>query len=136
MGEVIYKKCPKCGATMERDDSLVLTSIPPKYRYICPNCGEMEADTYHPLLSPYDAVKQELTLEDLVKYREELDNWDWEKFRREAAKDAMTGMMANADFWHQVWSHNRVNGRCDYPSEIAHLAIACADELIKQLKEK
>lgn len=61
---------------------------------------------------------------------------DWEAFRREAAKDAMNGMMANADFWQHVWSHNRVNGRCDYPSEIAHFAIACADELIKQLKEK
>lgn len=139
MGEVIYKKCPKCGAIMERDESLVLTSIPPKYRYFCPKCGEIEADTYPPTtntLSPYDAVKQELTLEDLVKYREELDNLDWEKYRREAAKDAMTGMMANADFWRHVWSHNRVNGRCDYPSEIAHFAIACADELIKQLKEK
>lgn len=121
---------------MERDDSLVLTSIPPKYRYICPNCGEMEADTYPPLLSPYDAVKQELALEDLEKFREALDNWDWEKYRREAAKAAMTGMMANANFWQRVWSHNRVNGRCDYPSEIAHFAIACADELTKQLKEK
>ena len=59
---------------------------------------------------------------------------DWDTFRREAAKDAMTGMMANADFWQQVWSHNRVNGRCDYPSEIAHFAIACADELIKALQ--
>ena len=59
---------------------------------------------------------------------------DWNAFRREAAKDAMTGMMANADFWQQVWSHNRVNGRCDYPSEIAHFAIACADELIKALQ--
>ena len=59
---------------------------------------------------------------------------DWDAFRRDAAKDAMNGMMANADFWHQVWSNNRVNGRCDYPSEIAHFAISCADELIKALQ--
>ena len=48
----------------------------------------------------------------------------------------MSGMMANADFWQQIWSENRVDGRCDYPSEIAHFAVACADELIKQLKEQ
>lgn len=123
MGEVIYKKCPKCGATMERDDSLVLTSIPPKYRYICPNCGEMEADTYPPLLSPYDAVKQELTLEDLVKYREELDNWDLEKFRREAAKDILGVVIA------------KKSSMCSY-AEVVEEAIKFADELIKQLKKK
>lgn len=124
MGEVIYKKCPKCGAIMERDDSMVLTSIPPKYRYICPNCGEVEADTYPPLLSPYDAVKQELTLEDLVKYREELDNWDWEKFRREAAKDILCTLLLDT--------------RRSYTTPIqkdVEDAISWADELVKQLKE-
>lgn len=64
------------------------------------------------------------------------DDSNWSAFRREAAKDAMSGMMANADFWQQIWSENRVDGRCDYPSEIAHFAVACADELIKQLKEQ
>lgn len=126
MAEVIYKKCPKCGAAMERDDSTVLTSIPPKYRYICHNCGEMEADTYPPtinILSPYDAVKQELTLEDLVKYREELDNWDWEKYRREAAKDILGAVIAKKSFM------------CSY-EEVVNEAIEFADELIKQLKEK
>ena len=63
-------------------------------------------------------------------------NIDWSAFRIEAAKDAMSGMMANADFWQHIWSYNRVNGRCDYPSEVAHFAVACADELIKQLKEE
>lgn len=60
---------------------------------------------------------------------------DWDAFRREAAKDAMSGMMANADFWQHIWSENRVDERCDYPSEIAHFSIACADELIKQLRD-
>ena len=59
---------------------------------------------------------------------------DMELFRMEAAKDAMNGMLSAPQFWQNVWSHNRVNGKCDYPSEIAHFAIACADELIKQLK--
>ena len=125
MADVIYKKCPKCGAAMERDYSTVLTSIPPKYRYICPNCGEMEADTYPPtinILSPYDAVKQELTLEDLVKYREELDNWDWEKYRREAAKDLLPLATQMKDYR-------------GFPEECVSLAIQLADELIKQLKK-
>ena len=60
---------------------------------------------------------------------------DWDAFRREAAKDAMSGMLADADFWEDIWTNNRYNGRCDYPSEIAKFAIACADELIKQLRE-
>lgn len=62
-------------------------------------------------------------------------NIDWGAVRVEAAKDAMSGMMANADFWQHIWSENRVDERCDYPSEIAHFAIACADELIKQLRD-
>lgn len=60
---------------------------------------------------------------------------EWDAFRMEAAKDAMSGMMANADFWRHIWSENRVDERCDYPSEIAHFAIACADELIRQLRD-
>ena len=60
---------------------------------------------------------------------------DWNAFRREAAKDAMSGMLADADFWEDIWTNNRYNGRCDYPSEIAKFAIACADELIKQIKD-
>lgn len=48
MSEVIYKKCPKCGATMVRDDKVVYTSLPPQYRYVCPKCGASEVDTYPP----------------------------------------------------------------------------------------
>lgn len=116
---------------MERDDSLVLTSIPPKVRYICPNCGEMEADTYPPeinILSPYDVVKQELTLGYLVKYREELDNWDWEKYRREAAKDFMTAIIVREEPQYQFACRNVANRVSE--------AIMWADELIKQLKEE
>jgi hypothetical protein len=32
-------KCPKCGTRMEMDRSKVFTSIPPQYRFKCPNCG-------------------------------------------------------------------------------------------------
>ena len=84
------------------------------------------------LLSVNDGPIEEVSPTMLSLMRKEKE--EWQSFRREAAKDAMTGMMANADFWKQVWSHNRVNGRCDYPSEIAHFAISCADELIKALQ--
>lgn len=31
-------KCPKCGAQIFRDNSEMLTSNPPKYKYICLTC--------------------------------------------------------------------------------------------------
>ena len=61
---------------------------------------------------------------------------DMELFRMEAAKDAMNGMLSAPQFWQNVWSYNPVNGKCNYPRQIALFAIACADELIKQLKEE
>ena len=61
---------------------------------------------------------------------------DWSAFRMEAAKDAMNGMLSAPQFWQNVWSYNPVNGKCNYPRQIALFAIACADELIKQLKEE
>lgn len=61
--------------------------------------------------------------------------FDWDAFHKEAAKEAMNGILAAGEDWKQVLSENRVDGKCDYPSEIAHFAIAVADELIKQLKK-
>lgn len=51
---------------------------------------------------------------------EQLD-WDWEKFRREAAKDILCALIIH----------------CSLPREDgARISIEYADELIKQLKEK
>jgi len=36
-----YCKCPKCGSDAEVDTDKVLTTYPPKYRAVCPNCGEV-----------------------------------------------------------------------------------------------
>ncbi len=44
-GKGVYKICPRCKERMVRDDSKIYTSIPPKYGYECPKCGEMEFDT-------------------------------------------------------------------------------------------
>ena len=52
----------------------------------------------------------------------EEDCYDWEIFRREAAKDVLSGL-ASSDTDH-------------YLTEDVKLAIDYADELIKQLKEK
>lgn len=62
---------------------------------------------------------------------------DWEKFRREASKAAMQGILASGD---DGWSLTLAEGykpeeKHSYPIGIARFAIACADELIKQLKE-
>lgn len=37
-------KCPKCGELIYKDVSVVLTSYPPQYRYVCVKCGWQ--DTY------------------------------------------------------------------------------------------
>ena len=38
-------KCPKCGTHMEMDRSQVYTSLPPQYKFKCPNCGHMNFGT-------------------------------------------------------------------------------------------
>lgn len=61
---------------------------------------------------------------------------DWSAFRREAAKAAMQGILSGGADWQGTLTECREDGRCEYPSEIANFAVACADALIKQLKEK
>lgn len=62
-----------------------------------------------------------LTLEDAKMLMQMQSDWDWEKFRREAAKDILAGIAA---------SGVGVNVHLD-----TAFAIKLADELIKQLKE-
>ena len=35
-------QCPECGGGMCRDETTVLTSYPPKYRYQCDKCGHID----------------------------------------------------------------------------------------------
>ena len=63
---------------------------------------------------------------------------DWDAFRGEAAKAAMQGILASGD---DGWRLTLAEGykpeeKHSYPIGIARFAIACADELIKQLKEE
>ena len=32
-------ECPKCGKNIWRNNQIVLASIPPKYEYVCLECG-------------------------------------------------------------------------------------------------
>lgn len=113
MSEVIYKRCPTCGAVMERDDTAVYTSIPPQYRYVCPECGWMEFDT-NPPSSPQ-------VINDLTCMGTPIPD-EWELFRRDAAKIAMLGLLA---------------GRKSHPDMeyICGASVKYANELIKRLKE-
>lgn len=63
-----------------------------------------------------------MTLEEMKQLQQAEIDWDWEKFRREAAKDLMP-MARQMD----------IGG---YPSSIVKTAIGLADELIRQLKEE
>lgn len=119
MSEVIYKKCPKCGATMERDDNKVYTSIPPQYDYICPNCGQIDYDTYPPRVSQ--------VVNDLFDKNMRVPN-EWELFRREVAKDTLCSMVS-------AYTVDNANVFPD-PEEVCGMAVLYADELIKQLMEK
>jgi hypothetical protein len=51
-------------------------------------------------------------------------DWDWEKFRRETAKDILAGIIANS-FTEDMWTYQ----------QMAEMAVEQADELIKQLKD-
>lgn len=52
------KKCPICGTKMKIDTSAVCTSIPPKYRCVCPSCNCLDfIET-----SEYDQYKEEPSL--------------------------------------------------------------------------
>ncbi len=57
-------------------------------------------------------------------------DWDWEKFRRETAKDILTGILSNSG---QMFIDNKpVKTIKDH----IDLSIELTDELIKRLKEK
>ena len=55
----------------------------------------------------------------------DLNDCDWQAFRRKAAKDILAGMMA----------HQRITYGSNY-AVLAKYAISYADELIRQLKQE
>lgn len=64
-----------------------------------------------------------------IKFRGK-SNWDWEKFRREASKDILVGILSNPI---QISIGDKsIKTVNDYLT----LSIELTDELIKRLKEK
>lgn len=60
---------------------------------------------------------------------------DWDAYRREVAKAAMEGILASGDGWSSTLAEcYKTAEKHSYPIGIARFAIACADELIRQLK--
>jgi len=57
-------------------------------------------------------------------------DWDWEKFRREAAKDILTGILSNPI--QMTVGDKPIKTVNDY----LNISIELTDELIKRLKEK
>lgn len=41
----VNARCSKCGAQLYIDDSVVLTTYPPKYQYYCKACGNSETSS-------------------------------------------------------------------------------------------
>lgn len=71
-----------------------------------------------------------MTKEDAKEILKMEIDWDWEKFRRGAAKDILAGMLLNPE-------EIRIQGKQLATVEgFVNAAIVITDELIKQLKKK
>lgn len=62
-----------------------------------------------------------------------IEETETDSIRQQAAIAAMQGILSNADGFEFLYKENE---RHTIPTGVARLAIACADELIKQLKPK
>ena len=121
MSEVIYMNCPKCGAKMAKSPG-ICASIPPKYEFRCPQCGET---VYTPRLN-FDEATNDLSFsQDKIPSPKLLEEMGWDSFRREAAKDAMCAMIT-ADTNDGIYSD---------PDEVCGMALLYADKLIDLLRE-
>lgn len=60
---------------------------------------------------------------------------DWEQRRYEIAKEAVTAIMSNEDFYHQVLYDGAEYAQRQIPTNIASAAVIFADALIKELKK-
>ena len=59
---------------------------------------------------------------------------DWEQRRYEIAKETVTAIMSNEDFYHQVLCEGADHGQRQIQTNIARAAVIFADALIKKLK--
>lgn len=69
---------------------------------------------------------------DITDYRPYID---WEQRRYEIAKETVTAIMSNEDFYHQVLYEGAEHGQRQIQTNIARAAVVFADALIKELKK-
>lgn len=63
-------------------------------------------------------------------------NIDWEQRRYEIAKEAISAIMSNEEFYNQVlYEGAQLNGSRIIPANISHAAVVFADALIAELKK-
>lgn len=62
-------------------------------------------------------------------------NIDWEQRRYEIAKEAMTAIMSNEDFYGQVLDQSSEKGQRQIQNSISEAAVIFADALIEELKK-
>jgi hypothetical protein len=60
---------------------------------------------------------------------------NWEQRRYEIAKETVTAIMSNEDFYHQVLCEGAEHGQRQIQTNIARAAVIFADALIKELKK-
>lgn len=92
---------------------------------LCKDCDNKECSRRTPVGGCH-----EMTLEEAHKLLLLETDWDWEKFRREAAKDMLANMLACPTTMNL--GDKAIKTVIDYVS----CAIVIADELIKQLREE
>lgn len=70
-----------------------------------------------------------------LDFFEDFEAIDWEQRRYEIAKETVTAIMSNEDFYHQVLYEEAEHGQRQIQTNIARAAVIFADALIKELKK-
>lgn len=113
-------KCKNCGAEMHLETSVIYTSYPPQYRWVCPKCSNVHYQECGQALNEMLGIKQSDGIQGV-----DVPVDPWFDFRRLAAKDILCAMITK-------------EGYDILPADDVHVptAIKYADELIEQLKKE
>lgn len=71
-----------------------------------------------------------------LDFFEDFEAIDWEQRRYEIAKETVTAIMSNEDFYHQVLCEGAEHGQRQIQTNIARAAVIFADALIEELKKE
>ena len=138
------KKCPICGTKMKIDTSAVCTSIPPKYRCVCPSCNCLDfIET-----SEYDQYKEEPSLpSDLDEAAEEYgrnafinecmengvcDDHDLS----DAFKAGAEWMAGQGHAFETIMQEDDVDELVPTCPDMYNLGYSCGDKVIVQIRKK